>query len=179
MHAAPFDRLTRFLAGAASRRRILRGVAGSVLGALGARDLLDAGAAGRRSGKRDRRRWGGRPTCAKGLRGGTLATFDVDGERFRVWVTNPETIEQIFALQAGTSQASIPSGRLRQGPGRGGHNAPWHWHLDPQEIGMAEVTIELCDGRPSYVEAHRHEFIDQVGSYCPWAARLVAVLDCR
>jgi len=28
--------------------------------------------------------------------GGVLATFDVVGERFKVWVTNPETVQQLF-----------------------------------------------------------------------------------
>ncbi len=44
---------------------------------------------------------------------------------------------------------------------------------------MAEVTIELCDGTPSYVEAHLDEWIEQVGRYCPWSARLVALEDRR
>ena len=35
--------------------------------------------------------------------GGILATFDVSGEQFNVWITNPGTIEQILALQAGQS----------------------------------------------------------------------------
>jgi hypothetical protein len=113
------------------------------------------------------------------LRGGILATFVVAGETFRVWVTNDTTIQQILDLQAGTSQASIPVGRVRYGPGPGDHNLPWSWHLDPQEIEMAEATIELCDGRPSDLEANPQEWIETVGSYCPWGAELVSVEDRR
>ncbi|HET7010050.1 MAG TPA: hypothetical protein VFI11_04685, partial [Anaerolineales bacterium] len=103
------------------------------------------------------------------LRGGVLATFDVDGERFRVWVTNPATVEQLLALRDGTSSAGIPNGRLLRGAGETNHNAPWSWHLDAEDIEMAEVTMEVCDGRPSYVEENLDEFIESVGRYCPWA----------
>ena len=113
------------------------------------------------------------------LDGGVLATFDVVGEEFKVWVTNPATIEQILALEAGESQAGIPSGRILNGPGEDDHNAPWTWHLDPEDIEMAEMTIEVCDATPSYVEANVEEFVDVVQRYCPWSAQLVRVEDFR
>jgi hypothetical protein len=113
------------------------------------------------------------------FRSGVLATFDVVGEQFRVWVTNPTTIEQLFALQAGTSTASIPTGVIHTGAGTGDHNAPWNWHLDPEQIEMAEITIEVCDARPSYVEANLTDFIETVGQYCPWMAKLVGLEDHR
>lgn len=113
------------------------------------------------------------------LKGGVLATFSVGNETFRVWIRNARTIEQVFALQRGTSTAGIPNGRLRVGAGEGAHNAPYTWHLDPDEIEMAGVTIEICDGATSYVESHRDEFIAQVNRYCPWGARLVGLADYR
>jgi RTX calcium-binding nonapeptide repeat (4 copies) len=107
------------------------------------------------------------------LRGGALATFAVAGERFRAWVTSATTIWELHELAGGRSAANIPVGSLRRGPGRAGHNAPFSWHLDPRDTAQAEMTIELCDARPSYVEDHRDEFVDVVGAYCPWGARLV------
>jgi hypothetical protein len=117
------------------------------------------------------------PTPA--LEGGVLATFDVAGETIHVWVTNPATIEQLVALEAGESTASIPNGRILPGPGAGNHNAPWSWHLDPEDIEMADVTIELCDGAPSYVEDNLAEFTGTVLRYCPWSAQLTALEDLR
>jgi hypothetical protein len=111
------------------------------------------------------------------LRGGALATFDVVGERFRVWVTSPTTIRELRRLAAGESTANIPAGTLRRGPGRAAFNAPYSWHLDPRDTGMGEVAIEVCDARPSYVEQQRDEFVDVVRSYCPWGARLVELRD--
>ncbi len=113
------------------------------------------------------------------LKGGVLATFDVDGERFKVWVTNPQTIRQLQALQQGTGIAKIPSGRILRGPGQADHNVPWGWHLDPEDIAMAEFTIGTCDGTPSYVEEHLDEFVDTVQRYCPWNAKLVQLRDCN
>jgi hypothetical protein len=119
------------------------------------------------------------PSPAEPLRGGVVATFAVGNESFRVWIRNERTIEQVFELQRGTSTAGIPNGKLRTGAGRGDHNAPFSWHLDPDEIEMAGATIEVCDGAPSYIEAHRDEFISQVTRYCPWGARLTGVTDHR
>ncbi len=107
------------------------------------------------------------------LRGGALATFAVAGERFRAWVTSPATIWELHELAAGRSAANIPIGTLRRGPGRAAHNGPFSWHLDPRDTAQAEMTIELCDARPSYVEDHRDEFVEEVRAYCPWGARLV------
>jgi hypothetical protein len=111
------------------------------------------------------------------LRGGALATFEVGSERFRVWTINPQTIQDLHKLQYGTSTANIPNGRILYGSGRARHNAPYHWHLDPQDIAMAEYAIELCDARPSYVEENVDEFVGTVGRYCPWHARLVELRD--
>ena len=113
------------------------------------------------------------------LEGGVLASFDVVGERLNVWVTNPQTVQQLFDLRDGKSIAHIPNGRIIGGPGRGGHNTPWSWHLDPVDIEMAEAAIEVCDATPSYVEANRDYFIEVVGRYCPWSGQLVGLVDYR
>ncbi|MEZ5318076.1 MAG: hypothetical protein R2752_11800 [Vicinamibacterales bacterium] len=114
-----------------------------------------------------------------GLSGGVLATFAVDQVRFRVFVTDPTAIDQLLALRQGTSRASIPNGRILRGPGAGGHNAPYSWHLDDRDIELAETAIELCDGSPRYVESHVADYVDTVGRYCPWGAALVTLVDLR
>jgi hypothetical protein len=113
------------------------------------------------------------------LRGGVLATFRTTNQTFKVFVTRPATIEALFALQRGQATASIPNGRILRGAGAGSHNAPYTWHLDPTDVEMADATIELCDGTPSYVEAHLTEYVDVIGRYCPWGATLVALQDFR
>lgn len=118
-----------------------------------------------------------RSATGPGLEGGVLATFDVYGERFSIFVTKASTIDQIIALWNGQSNARIPNGRLRAG--RVSYNLPWSWHIDPEEIEMAEATIELCDGTPSFVESELDYWLQTVGYYCPWGARLIALKDYR
>ena len=92
--------------------------------------------------------------------------IDVVGERFVVRLTDPETIRLAEEARQGRN-ARFPLGTLRAG--NGGFNAPWTWHLDPASVRFVEVAIEVCDGRPSYVETHQPEFT----TYCPWGARVV------
>ena len=92
---------------------------------------------------------------------------DVAGERFVVRIADTETIHQAEESLQGRNQR-FPMGALIDG--NGGFNAPWTWHLDPASVRFVEVAIEVCDGRPSYVERHKDEY----ASYCPWGARVVA-----
>lgn len=111
--------------------------------------------------------------------GGIIVIFAVGTEQFKVFVTNPKAIDQVFALRNGTGVATIPNARILRGAGAGNHNAPFSWHLDPSDIQFAFATIELCDGRPSYVEKNVGEYVDTVKRYCPWGATLVKIDDYR
>jgi hypothetical protein len=113
------------------------------------------------------------------LRGGVLATFEVGQERFQVFVRNTAAIDRLFLVRSGVANGSIPNGRIRRGAGAAAHNAPRPWHLDPDDIEIADVAIEVCDGAPSYVDAHVDEYVSVIGRYCPWGARLVSIEDYR
>lgn len=91
---------------------------------------------------------------------------DVAGERFIVRTSDEETIRLAEENRQGRNRR-FPIGALKSGDG--GFNAPWTWHLDPSSVRFVEAAIEVCDGRPSYVEAHQSEF----ERYCPWGARVV------
>lgn len=90
----------------------------------------------------------------------------VGSEQFVLRSTHPETIAELREAAAGR-RAGFPIGPLRRGDG--GFNGPWSWHLDPAETRLTEAAIEVCDGTPSYVEAHVADF----PTYCPWGARIV------
>lgn len=91
---------------------------------------------------------------------------DVEGERFVLRVSDPEAIRLAERNRLGTTGA-FPFGTVRRGDG--GFNQPWSWHLDPADATFVEVAIEICDGRPSYLEAH----LDEYPVYCPWGGRVV------
>lgn len=109
----------------------------------------------------------------------TYKAFTVEvagGERFTVRVTDKETIRQMTdSLKGGSNNntAMHVTGRLARGDG--GFNQPWSWHLVPSSVRMAEVSIELCDGRPSMVEEDLDYWLGTVGTFCPWSSKVIGV----
>jgi hypothetical protein len=57
--------------------------------------------------------------------------------------------------------------------GDGGVNEPWSWSFVEGDWKLAEMSAEVCDGWPSYVEANLEEWL-KLGSFCPWASRVQA-----
>jgi hypothetical protein len=98
---------------------------------------------------------------------GAIVTFAVADETFRVWLTSDGEIAAARAAQSG-GRARIPNGRLVPGAQI---NVGWSWHLE--DVEFAELTIELCDGRPSDVEREGTGFGG--GRFCPWTARIVRI----
>ena len=99
---------------------------------------------------------------------GQLFTVEVVGERFRMMVTDAETIRLARENYEGKNQ-KFPLGQIQ--PGNSGINQPWSWSYIPDSVRMVDNAIEVCDGRPSYVNEHISEYMT-VG-YCPWGARVV------
>ena len=106
---------------------------------------------------------------------GVYATFRVINDVFYASITNPTGIDQAVALWRGQSQAKIPVGQLECGNGT--YNCGWSWRMNPAGITFAEITIEVCDATPSYVQGNCSSFPN--GQYCPWSAELIALRDCR
>ena len=98
--------------------------------------------------------------------GPIVVTFEVaGGERFRVLLTEPADIDIANRLAAGDNDApSIPNGLVLRG--QTGVNEGFTWSLDPNDFEFADVTIEVCDGVPSDVEAG----LVTSDRYCPWSA---------
>ena len=96
-----------------------------------------------------------------------LVTFRVEGETFRVALTNAEQVAAARAAQSG-GPARIPIGRI---VGGAQVNMGWSWHLE--DLTFAEATIELCDGRPSDVEHQGTQFGG--GRFCPWNASVIRI----
>lgn len=101
--------------------------------------------------------------------GNPVATFQVVGETYRIELATPELVAHAEALLAGKEVASIPLGRVVRGDS--GPNAPWSWHIDPATLEFADLTIEVCDGLPSFVE----DEIVTSPDYCPWGAEIVSI----
>ncbi|MGI8643782.1 MAG: hypothetical protein ACR2LS_06675 [Thermomicrobiales bacterium] len=105
--------------------------------------------------------------------GALLVTWQtVDGESFRAIVTDSASIQRVSVALAGNGYAGIPSGTLAHGDGD--INAPHAWHLI--NVTVVDITIELCDGTASMVDADVDYWVDTVGRFCPWSATVVAAV---
>lgn len=99
-------------------------------------------------------------------------TAEVSGESFAVRATDSQTIQQLTDNYNGMNRLHV-TGKLVRGDG--GFNQPWSWHLDPATVRMAEISIELCDGRPSMVEDDPDYWLGTVGTFCPWGSKVVGI----
>jgi hypothetical protein len=103
--------------------------------------------------------------------GGALIRFAIGSESLTVWVTNDSFIAEAERLRAAGEQR-IPSFALLDDTDC---DPQWTWHVDPASVAFADVTIEVCDGLPSHIENDKRYWLETLGSYCPWSARVVSV----
>jgi len=98
-----------------------------------------------------------------------VVTFDVaDQGTYSIELVSDELIAHVAELRAGGEDGRIPVGTIVR-DGDGGVNAPWSWHIDPDTLEFADVTTEVCDGLPEYVE----DGTLTSDVYCPWSATVV------
>lgn len=102
---------------------------------------------------------------------GALFRVDVAGESFHVSVFDEAVIDEAERRMREEDGVAIVVGTLARG--HGGFNQPWSWHMLPQTVRVVDFSIELCDGRPSMVEADVDYWVDTVTQFCPWGGRLV------
>lgn len=103
---------------------------------------------------------------------GAVVTWEtVDGSRFYTEISDPDSLAQIRAALESDGRAGIPNGRLVRG--NGGVNQGHQWHM--VDVELVEMAIELCDGTATMVDDDLDYWIDTVGQYCPWDARVVAI----
>ena len=105
-----------------------------------------------------------------------FATFTfADGQPVRVFATDPQTVRDLTAIAAGQKKDMIPNGLLLDDrPGRSPYDPRWSFHFRPESLQMAEVTIEVCDGTPSYIQDHMDEWFAgaKEARWCSWSAHL-------
>jgi hypothetical protein len=115
-------------------------------------------------------------------KGGAFITFQMDAspeaaaEQFTVWSVNRPFIDGAnAALKTGDRRTPVFDKVLA-----GSDCDPaYHWHVDAAAMSFADFATEVCDGRPSYVEANLSQWLAQPGNYCPWGVTVVNVDDRR
>ena len=61
--------------------------------------------------------------------------------------------------------------------GNAGYNYDWSWHFIESGWDMAEISMELCDGVPSYVEDNLWYWLLYVEYFCPWVSYVLQEID--
>ncbi len=99
------------------------------------------------------------------------------GETFIVRTSDPAVIASARAELARPfeQRALHPTGVLVRGDG--GYNAAWSWRLAEDDWRLAEISMEVCDAWPGYVEANLDRWLSEVGSFCPWSSRVSRELE--
>lgn len=100
---------------------------------------------------------------------GVVVTFQVENEQYKIRLTDPADIEIAHKLLVGEEAPNIPNGIVVRGDPD--VNVGYSWHIDPDSVEFADLTTEVCDGRPSDVE----KSVITSDRYCPWAAKVVAI----
>ena len=71
---------------------------------------------------------------------GKYFLVDVNGERFVIYVTDPETIRLALENMKGKNSLFLMGVLARKDSG---FNKPWSWHLKPETVRIVGVSIEL------------------------------------
>lgn len=102
------------------------------------------------------------------------AVFEIEvaeQETFRIALQDADLIEAAEQIMA-AGRVGVIHGTLARSDG--GFNAPYSWHIAPETVTFPDVAMEVCSGRPlSDVEADLDYWIDHLGVYCPWDARIL------
>jgi hypothetical protein len=122
------------------------------------------------------------PASCADRKGGAFITFGMDGgpaapaEQFTVWSTNAAFISDAIAAKQSGDRRTPMFDKVIAGSDC---DSAYHWHVDPAAMAFSDFATEVCDGRPSYLEANLSTWIQQVGNYCPWGVAVVSIDDRR
>ncbi|WP_436278625.1 BP74-related protein [Micromonospora marina] len=96
------------------------------------------------------------------IRTGTPGSY----ETFRVELADRDDIDAAFAVLRGESNQH-PNGKIVRTASP--VNRGYGWHLDPKDVSFVDMSMEICDGKPSYV-AENWWTVDR---FCPWDGTVV------
>lgn len=114
--------------------------------------------------------------------GGAVVTFafEASSDMLDVLVLDEPTIEAALQRVATGVGPRMPVGPIRRGAGI---DPDYPFHFVPEDLRLADLATEVCDGRPMQTEAEVDDFIElstgdrnaASATWCPWGARPVAV----
>lgn len=96
---------------------------------------------------------------------------EVNGDAFIAWTSNQQVIDQVLAELAKPENERLMhiNGGIAKLPDNCKLNQNWSWYFLPDDWALAELSIEVCDGTPQYVEEHLDDYL-HIERYCPWSS---------
>ncbi|CAE7619591.1 unnamed protein product [Symbiodinium microadriaticum] len=120
--------------------------------------------------------------------GGAFVTIRVgENESVSPWVEDEDFIEAAIA-HAVRPPGTLTTDKSSKAVGRipvfhqilsGSDCDKWSWHVDPKNVGWAELAVEVCDASPRYIEEHSEAWRTSPGRWCPWKVQVLKVEDRR
>lgn len=101
------------------------------------------------------------------------------GDTFLAWTSDANTIQQVEAQLAlpQNQRGQHINGVILKLPENCDINQKWNWYFEPTSWTLSDLSIELCDGNPQYVEENLGEYVDNVGRYCPWGSIVLRTIE--
>jgi hypothetical protein len=97
---------------------------------------------------------------------------------YRAWTTDSAVIARVeaqLALPEADRMQHI-NGEILEQPAGCDLNPGWSWYFNPAAWDLADISIEVCDGNPQYVEDNLQDFLD-INRYCPWSSYVLREVD--
>ena len=97
---------------------------------------------------------------------------------FYAWTTNEAVIQNVEAQLALPEADRLQhiNGEIAELPEGCNWNKQWSWYFPPAGWNLSEVSIEVCDGNPQYVEDNLQDYLD-IDRYCPWSSYVLREVD--
>ena len=100
----------------------------------------------------------------------------MNDQTFQFWSTNSTFIDHAAQLMAEKKVATIMFKTVLDGSDC---DPRWTFHVDPAQMDWPQLTTEVCDGRPSDIEADKKHWLNDVQRWCPWSSLVVSIEDRR
>jgi hypothetical protein len=113
--------------------------------------------------------------------GGELRYFEfthtTHEETFVVATSDSSVISKVEAqLAKPRSERNLHiNGKITRGERT--YNPRYSWHFVEGEWDLAEVSTEVCDGRPSLISEDLDYWVDEVGRFCPFSSQVEREVD--
>jgi hypothetical protein len=119
------------------------------------------------------------PSCAERT-GGALVTFNVADQKLSLWITNAAFIARAKELVPDPNRSPEepvfnPTPLFEKVIAGYDACSGRQWSVDPERVGFADFTVEVCDAEPAYIDANVAAWVASPGYYCPWGPTVISV----